>query len=450
MKITESTAWRFFASVKLALFTLLILATTSIIGTLIPQGKPPEFYIDAFGQRTAMFFQMLDVPTMYSSWWFVSLLLLFSTNLIVCTIDRLPNVWQMVVLNNLDTDPERLEKMPHHQVLHVQGDTAALAEIVGGLMAKSGWKPQSENKPGGSLLFSQKNAWSRLGVYAVHLSILIIFTGAIIGLASGFKAFVMIPEGETTGTVYESGSSEPIPLGFTVRCDEFNVSYYANGSPKEYRSVLTVNDPSSNKTFTRPIVVNDPLDFKGITFYQSSYEPLQGFHINITNKADNTRQDFKIPFGEKIPWPGTAIEFGIINQQTRSRMGDVAKIKIWFSDGQGEPNIFWLDNNATETITSPAGSYELKARQVYATGLQVAKDPGVWTVYAGCTLMLIGLYVAFFLSHRRVWVYVTREENADRCRILICGTSNKNKMAFEKEFAALVECLTHDSTFQNA
>ena len=113
MKKTENTVWRFFASVRLALFTLLILATTSIIGTLIPQGKPPEFYIEAFGPRTALFFQMLDVPNMYGSWWFISLLFLFSNNLIVCTIDRLPNVWKMVVMNNLDTDPERLEKMPH-------------------------------------------------------------------------------------------------------------------------------------------------------------------------------------------------------------------------------------------------------------------------------------------------------------------------------------------------
>jgi cytochrome c biogenesis protein len=87
---------------------------------------------------------------------------------------------------------------------------------------------------------------------------------------------------------------------------------------------------------------------------------------------------------------------------------------------------------------------------VYATGLQVAKDPGVWTVYAGCALMLIGLYVAFFLSHRRVWVYITREEAADRCRILVCGGSSKNRIAFEKEFAALVEGFTHESTLQNA
>ncbi len=451
MKKTENMAWRFFASVRLALFTLLILATTSIIGTLIPQKNPPEFYIEAFGQRTAQFFQMLDVPNMYNSWWFISLLFLFSINLIVCTIDRLPNVWQMVVMNNLDTDPERLEKMPHRQVFHTRGDAAALAEIATTLLAKSGWKAQCENKPTGSLLFSQKNAWSRLGVYAVHLSILIIFAGAIIGSLFGFKAGVMIPEGSATDTVYETGTEKPIPLGFTVQCDDFNVSFYADGStPKEFRSELTVRDETANKTFSRPIIVNDPLGYKGITFYQSSYEPMQGFNISITNKATNVRQNFQIPFGQKIHWPETDIDFGVINQQVRSRMGDVGTLKVWFSDGQGEPSVFWMDNNATQTISSPTAAYEFQASQVYATGLQVAKDPGVWTVYIGCTLMLIGLYVAFFLSHRRVWISILREETEDRCRILVCGATSKNRIAFEKEFAALVECFTHDSTFQNA
>ena len=41
------------------------------------------------------------------------------------------------------------------------------------------------------------------------------------------------------------------------------------------------------------------------------------------------------------------------------------------------------------------------------TGLQVAKDPGVWIVWLGCTLMMAGyLYVAFFMSHRRIWVRI--------------------------------------------
>ena len=451
MKKTENMVWRFFASVKLALFSLLVLATTSIIGTLIPQKNPPEFYIEAFGQRTAQFFQMLDVPDMYNSWWFISLLLLFSINLIVCTIDRLPNVWQMVVMNNLDTDSERLEKMPHRQVFHARGEPASLAELATGLLAKNGWKAQGENKPTSSLLFAQKNAWSRLGVYAVHLSILIIFAGAIIGSLFGFKANVMIPEGSATDAAFETGTGKPIPLGFTVQCNDFQVSYYADGgTPKEFRSDLTVRDDKAGKTFDRRIIVNDPLDYKGITFYQSNYQPLEGFNISITNKSTNVRQNFQIPVAQKISWPGTGIEFGIINQQVRSRMGDVDKIKIWFFDGQGEPSMFWLDNDATGIIDRPSAAYEIQASQVYATGLQVAKDPGVWTVYVGCILMLIGLYVAFFLSHRRVWVDIVREEDTDRCRILVCGTSNKNKIAFEKEFSALVECFTHDSTLQNA
>ncbi|OGR00684.1 MAG: hypothetical protein A2505_00940 [Deltaproteobacteria bacterium RIFOXYD12_FULL_55_16] len=451
MKKTENAAWRFFASVKLALVTLLVLASTSIIGTIIPQNKPPEFYIEAFGPRLAMFLQIIDVPNMYNSWWFISLLLLFSNNLIICTIDRLPNVWQMVVMNNLDTDPERLEKMPHRQVFQSRGDTAALAEVAAGLLTKNGWQSQTENKPAGALLFSQKNAWSRLGVYAVHLSILLIFAGAIIGSLFGFKANVMIPEGSATDSVYETGTGKILPLGFIVQCNDFQVSYYTDGgTPKEFRSDLTIKDDAARKTFNRRIIVNDPLDYKGITFYQSSYQPLQGFSISITNKTSNATQVFSIPVGKKIGWDGTPIEFGIANQRVRSRMGDVDLLQIWFSDGEGEPSLFVMNNDSTTSITRPSATYELKASQIYATGLQVAKDPGVWVVYAGCTLMLIGLYVAFFLSHRRIWVNIVREEETDRCRILLCGVSNKNKIAFEKEFTALVECFTNESTLQNA
>lgn len=451
MKKTDNMVWRSFASVRLALFTLLILATTSIIGTLIPQKNPPEFYIENFGQRTAQFFQMLDVPDMYNSWWFITLLLLFSINLIVCTIDRLPNVWQMVVMNNLDIDPERLEKMPHRQVFHARGDAAALADTAATLLAKNGWKAQTANKPGGPLLFSQKNAWSRLGVYAVHLSILVIFAGAIVGSTLGFKAGIMLPEGRETDTVYETGTGKPLPLGFTLRCDNFNVSFYADGAtPKEFRSDLSVLENGKVTIDKRPIIVNDPLNYKGITFYQSSYEPMQGFNVVITNKTTKTRQTFQIPFGQKTSWTEGGVDFGVINQEVRSRMGDVNRLKVWFFDGQGEPSIFWMDNNATQTVSRPTAAYEFEASQVYATGLQVAKDPGVWTVYAGCLLMLIGLYVAFFLSHRRIWVYIAREEAADRCRILVCGATSKNKIAFEKEFTALVDSFTHDSTFQNA
>lgn len=40
--------WRFFASVKLTIAVLLLLAATSVIGTLIPQNVEPGVYIQAY------------------------------------------------------------------------------------------------------------------------------------------------------------------------------------------------------------------------------------------------------------------------------------------------------------------------------------------------------------------------------------------------------------------
>jgi cytochrome c biogenesis protein len=78
---------------------------------------------------------------------------------------------------------------------------------------------------------------------------------------------------------------------------------------------------------------------------------------------------------------------------------------------------------------------------MYATGLQVAKDPGVWTVYIGCGLMLFGLIVAFFMSHQRIWLYI-REDADGTCSVLMTGNANKNKTGFAKTFQHLTETIT--------
>lgn len=436
MSKEENAVWRFFASVKLALFVLFILAATSIIGTLIPQNNPPDFYFQEFGPNLTRLFLILDFHRMYNSWWFLMLLMLFSMNLIVCTLDRLPNVWRMVVVDNLATPRERLEKM--EQRAHFVTDTppAATADAVQGALLASGWKAKQAEREEGALLFAQKAAWSRLGVYAVHLSILIIFIGAIIGTLFGFKAGVLIPEGDTVAEVYEYGTNRPIPLGFELRCDRFEIEYYANGMPKEYRSELTVTDQQRNKTFSRSIEVNDPLDHRGITFYQSSYEPTNEFLIQIDNPATSEKKLFRIPAGQQIAWPDTEISFGIINMMEGER-GNDTRFKIWFSDGKGEPAVFWMPDSVSATIPRDDQEYTFSLKQMYATGLQVAKDPGVWVVYIGCGLMLIGLYVAFFLSHQRIWVYIRPEGGTTR--VLLCGTSNKNRVGFERSFAGVAE-----------
>jgi cytochrome c biogenesis protein len=79
--------------------------------------------------------------------------------------------------------------------------------------------------------------------------------------------------------------------------------------------------------------------------------------------------------------------------------------------------------------------YEGTNARMY-TGLQVAKDPGVEIVWIGCTLMCLGLYIAFFMSHKRVWVVVSKGHAR------MYGNANKNQAAFSMQFDDLADKLT--------
>ncbi|HDO21616.1 MAG TPA: hypothetical protein ENG86_02010, partial [Nitrospirae bacterium] len=75
------------------------------------------------------------------------------------------------------------------------------------------------------------------------------------------------------------------------------------------------------------------------------------------------------------------------------------------------------------------------------TGLQVRKDPGVWLVYLGCLIMSAGLYSAFFVSHKKIWVALL-PDGKKGSKILIAATVNKNRLSFERNIDKLTSILT--------
>lgn len=432
--------WNFFASVKLALFTLFILALTSVIGTIIPQKESPQWYIDKYGESLATLFQVLSItPDMYTSVWFLFLLGVLATNLIVCSIDRFPGVWRQIKADNLQTPIARLDKMAPQQRWHSPQSSPALAATVRSALSSHGWKTQEQTTEKSILLFAQKGAMTRTGVYIVHTSILIIFIGAIIGAFFGFKGNIMLPETRTTEKIYTSDGLFQIGLGFEIRCDRFAIEFYDNGMPKSYRSQLSILE-QGKVVKEKEIVVNDPLTYKGITFYQSSFQPYQEFQVTITNKKTGQSETAIIPYQQQRSSEKSGLRFGIINSEARGE--SVTRVKFWFFDNHGEPSLFWLDNNGQSTVERQEGTYTVAVKQMYATGLQVAKDPGVWIVYLGCALLLSGLFIAFFMSHRRIWVLI-REDKDNSSTILMTGNANKNKGGFEKTFQKLTEIVNN-------
>lgn len=440
-----NSLWNFFASVKLALVTLFVLAVASIIGTIIPQKEEAARYIELYGVNIAKFFQLLDIQDMYNSWWFVSMLVLFSLNLIVCTIERLPHIWKVVRQDNLaTTNPDRLGKMAMHRVFTGAMPTEHGARIVQTAMQAAGWPLSQTARDGGTLFFSQKGAYTRLGVIIVHVSILVIFTGALIGSFYGYKASVLIPEGGETSQVYQSNNEHTaIPLAFTVHCNDFQLTYYDTGMPKEYRSDLVVT--KGNETlYEKSIVVNDPMQYGGLTFYQSSYQPVQGqFTVQITNETTKAAQKFFISPRQENKWLPEKVTFGITDLSGPDMMKRY-QYKVWFSDEKAGPSEFWINEGGTAKIKRPDATYTFTAKPRFATGLQVVKDPGVWTVYSGCIMMILGLFVIFFMSHRRVWVFVSND--GKKTSIVVSGMSNKNKIGFEKNMDAIYERFAEDAS----
>ena len=104
-----------------------------------------------------------------------------------------------------------------------------------------------------------------------------------------------------------------------------------------------------------------------------------------------------------------------------------------------EPRPFWLLKNFPKFDEQRRDEFILTFEgftEKEYTGLQVTKDPGVWVVWIGCGLMIFGLIVSFFFSHQRVWVRIPKSPGGE---IVLAGSTNKNRMGFEKTFSQLVD-----------
>jgi cytochrome c biogenesis protein len=440
MPKAKNGVWRFFASVKFALITLILLAAISIIGTLVKQGQEPSYYVQEYGTNLARFFETLNITNMYHSWWVSVLLCLFAVNLMVCSIERLPGVWHMVTLDNLDVDPQQLERKSFRHCTGTKLTAPATAERLEKILTRAGWRnPGRLDEEGTSLFFAQKGAWSRLGVYLVHFSVLIILIGAITGTLFGLKAYVYLPEGRATNKVFLQKNQSPVSLGFELRCDGYDRTYYPNGMIKQYRLDLTVLDAERQTTFQKSTIVNDPLSYRGFTFYQAESYPMEEFFVTISNRTTGMEQLFRAAPGRDVAWPGTDTTFRIEDLK-RDQAGALLEAKVSLStDATAKPSVFWIKDKGTVTIRQSGGEYTLSLRQLYSNLLLVIKDPGILIVYSGSILMIIGLAISFFLSHQRMWVRITTAKEQQGSKILVSGTSNKNKPAFERRFQDLVD-----------
>jgi cytochrome c biogenesis protein len=321
-----------------------------------------------------------------------------------------------------------------------KGSVESVRDKLVALLGKKFASPVVTEQDGKVYLFAQKGAFSRFGVYVTHSSILIIFLGAMIGNVWGYKAYVNIVEGKSVNQVWARGGQQPIPLGFEVRCDNFEVTFYEGGRPKEFSSDLVVLE-NGQEVLKKTIEVNDPLTYKGLTFYQASYGPAGDpvYQFRVKNRATGETVDVMGQQGRHLPLPGGAALIPMGYAESYQNFGPAAQVSLDSGDHKhGTP--FIVFQNYPQFDEKRGGDFAitlLGVQQSFYTGLQVAKDPGVWVVWLGCLLMVLGSCSAFFLSHRRIWVSIQPLEKG--VGVKLGGAAHRNQPGFTLYFDELTK-----------
>ncbi|MEW6439671.1 MAG: cytochrome c biogenesis protein ResB [bacterium] len=455
------------SSIRLTIGLCIVLAAVSVLGTVIPQDAPPEQYQALYGATGARILSGLGLLDLYHSAGFILLLALLAVNLAACTLHRIRGVWRSLRgPSSLPRDLE-LSEWKHRDTLRLRGDREEIERALDRLLPKIFGKPMragtADAAAGKRVLRLERNRFARLGPYVAHVSLLIILLGGLTGALFGFKGSMVLREGEESSKVWLQNGGRSVDLPFRVRCERFVVESYPNGSPKEFRSEVTLLGDGGEKQAQGSIRVNHPLSHNGITFYQSTYGsvPELSLQVEHPDAGEHTviQAELNVPFvlpgkqGERarvVRFQEDLIippEMARVTSFPGGSLGPAVQIEIFDEQGFHEP--FWIFQNFPEMDRKRATPYHFRLsgfRLLPYTGLQVARDPGAVLVWIGCTLLVAGFLVSLLMDHEIVWA-IREIEGKDRVKVQLAGRAVRHPLGyagrFERRKSRLRKRLSH-------
>ena len=439
---------RALASVRLAIGLLVALALASIfavlLGEWIPPGQTDAFYIHRFGERAFRAYRLLGLLNPYGSWWFSSLLALLGLSMTVCSIRRLRSTVTLAFRADLRVDPAQVNRSPLHTKISLPTPPERAQDRVKDLLRRKRYRISEDRTGPRRASYASRGGIGRLGALLTHIGILLLLVAGILVGTWSYRA----TQYGATGDILE------VPdRSFRVRVDAVDLETTPTGAVKDYFSTLTVLDPDS--VLTKTIEVNDPLHYDGMDIYQSEFtgdpKRIMNARIWVTDRETGHQiADAWFPFQERarvadldlwlrvdrfvsdfIIQPG-----GRIGSRSDQHKNPAAKIAVYTAEDTSAVSEQWLFLQYPEIHMKETEHHRFRLvdyTPVYITGLDIARIPARGLVWSGFGMCTLGIFLAFYLVHRRIWVVVEPDAD-DRCTVTIGGSANKNRDTFEREF----------------
>ena len=422
-KISQVLNW--LSSLKIAILLLLVIAFSCAAGTLIPQQESNQFYYDNFNKNpflgiiNANILLLFEFDHVYTSFWFLFLLIWLGLALSVCSFRRQLPILKSA-LNWIDyKSPRQIAKLSVAQTIVTNNCSKSLEKIKLNLK-KQGWNVKETD----GRIAARQGVIGRLGPILIHLGMILLMIGATYGSLNGKTIEKFLAPGRSIDLLNNNEEK-----GLTIELQKFQIERDPQGRAEQYKSIVNVIEPNGNNQ-SKEISVNYPLRYKGITLYQADWSLAA-----ITIQIDNSPK-LQIPI-EPIPELGEQVWGTIIPTNKDSKNA----ILLTVDSELGPVNIYDSDGKLLTTIST---NEEEKVKEalikiiniIPSSGLLLKHDPGVPLVYLSFAIILIGGSLSI-ISTKKIWVLHENEKSM----IYIGGLSNRNLSGLSKELPKLISFL---------
>lgn len=402
--------WRFFCSVRAAVYEIVFLTILVLLGTLrgssVPQTLADHVPI------TAGLVKRWYAYDFFHSLPFAFILTLLAVAIAICTINRAPGIWRTIAHPTVTTSAGFLRAADPSAQIASPASAADFTRQLTGTLRERHYRVLTQQRGEETHLYADKNRFAKLGTFPFHLALILILVGGIVGARYGFRdQQFIVPEGSTRDVGHGTGLS--------IKLDRFVDTYYQDAVAKQYRSDLVIlKDGKPVKTAS--ITVNHPTNYDNTIIYQSSFGDAASFRI--TDNAGHVLFDDSIPLGLyhavfnpdapagvlDLPQgyhlnviapdsnPGNQPQLDPLQIQTGQMYVEVLR------DGETPSRPFpgkVIDQGATTNIDGLNVQF-LRERRF--TLLQLSRNPGIPIFFVAAFLLVGGLAVTFYFPHRRI------------------------------------------------
>ena len=296
------------SSMRFAISLLTLIAIASVIGTVLKQNEPIPNYVNQFGPFWFEIFNKLGLYAVYSTWWFLLIMAFLVVSTSLCIVRNAPKMLKDMRSWRENVREQSLCNFHHKAEWSAVGAPAKWTNPLTERVARSGYKVKVVDKNDAVLIAAKQGAGTKWGYIFAHSAIVIICIGGLLdsdlpirfqqwmggktpyaggGLIADigsehrlsvgnptFRGNTFIPEGSSSSTAIIPQQSGILvqELPFTIELKKFIIEHYSTGMPKLFASEVVVRDHETGKTFPATIKVNEPLIYKGIAVYQSSFD----------------------------------------------------------------------------------------------------------------------------------------------------------------------------------